>query len=180
MARVTHVLGRNFREANAYGAEFGVETVFVTTPAQLRSASRIVVLPSFETRRDRMVLAAALRSVERYARNGLKVERPDWVWDEPKPAAVEIPGAEATGITADTAVDVLEELAKRRGMTMEDLVERIFVDKSQEPTIPWPHPDPEPKPEPKPEPPPRPKGPATKSQPKRASNRPPVVTHPDF
>ena len=189
---VVHVLGANFREANAYGAEHGVETVFVTTPAQLRMATKIVVLPSFGKRRDGMILQAALRSVERYARNGLKVEHPDWVWDEPKPPAV----AAEESKTDFEAISALHLIADRFGLSFEEAMRRLGGDESNQPSIEEVEKGLGLTPEAKPEGPkvdeesvtvfggpPRPKskrGPANKTQPKRDGVKPPVVNHPDF
>ena len=119
--KTVHVLGANWREASAYGKEHGVEATFVTTPAQLRSAYRIVVLPSFKRRRDGAELAAALRTVERYARNGVRVKHVQWEWDEPKvdpyhvhPYRQPEPQPDLVG-AAKTA---LQSLADQRGLTL--------------------------------------------------------------
>ena len=122
MAETVWVMGANWREASAYGKEHDVETSFVTTPAQIRWASKIVVLPSFKRRRDGAVLAAALRSASRYARHGLVVTESDWEWDEPKPPAPEV--APEVPVT-EAAKAALQHLADQRGVSLEEVVESL-------------------------------------------------------
>ena len=126
------ILAKSLREANAYCREEGIRALFASNSTQVMNATKIIMLPGFDQRRDKFALAQAARNRRQFGK-GVEFLYAEG-WEMPKPVVTEAEieheleegFAEADPIaqldfTDDATLDALKAALNDVGITLKKL-----------------------------------------------------------